>query len=218
MASQKQGHKWFAVYWDRMVKMEAPALQALRDHALSGLSGEVLEIGAGNGANFARYPAAVTRVVATEPDPYMLERAEKAAARLGRNIEVRLVPAEQLPFDDESFDAVVSVLVLCSVTDQRQALSEIRGSSAGRSTPLHRTHPLPLALGGASRTCWRPSGAGWAPAATLTAALPTRSRTPVSRLPTSIAWLARPSAALSHPPADRHRGQALRRLHCRLTT
>ena len=168
MASQKQGHKWFAVYWDRMVKMEAPALQALRDHALSGLSGEVLEIGAGNGANFARYPAAVTRVVATEPDPYMLQRAEKTAAGLGRNIEVRLVPAEQLPFDDGSFDAVVSVLVLCSVADQRQALSEIkRVLKPGGQLRFIEHIRFDGALGGAYQDLlapvWRRLGAGCNP-------------------------------------------------------
>jgi ubiquinone/menaquinone biosynthesis C-methylase UbiE len=126
MASQRKGHKWFAAYWERMVKMEARGLQKLRDDTVAGLSGRVLEIGAGNGANFRRYPASVTSLVATEPDPYMLDRARKHAAELGRPVELHQAPAEQLPFEDASFDAVVSILVLCSVTDLPKALSEIK--------------------------------------------------------------------------------------------
>jgi len=125
MASQMQGHKWFAAFWERMVKMEAPIVKRLRQEVLHGLSGRVLEIGAGNGANFPRYPEAVTDLVATEPDPYMLERARMHASELGRTIEIHQATAESLPFPDASFDAVVSTLVLCSVTDQRKALDEI---------------------------------------------------------------------------------------------
>lgn len=126
MASQQKGHKWFAVYWDRMVKLESSGLQELRDHTVAPLSGRVLEIGAGNGANFHRYPPAVTKLVATEPDAFMLDRARKRAAELDRPVELHQAPAEKLPFDDASFDAVVSVLVLCSVSDQPQALAEIK--------------------------------------------------------------------------------------------
>ncbi len=127
MASQQQkGHKWFAAYWERMVKIEPRALQKLRDETVAGLSGRVLEIGAGNGANFRRYPESVTNLVATEPDPFMLDRARKHAADLGRPIELHQAPAEELPFEDSSFDAVVSILVLCSVTDQPKALAEIK--------------------------------------------------------------------------------------------
>jgi ubiquinone/menaquinone biosynthesis C-methylase UbiE len=126
MASQQKGHKWFAVYWDRMVKMEPRGMQELRDHAVSGLSGRVLEVGAGTGGNFARYPATVTSLVATEPDFYMLERARKHATAIDRDVELHQVSAEELPFEDASFDAVVSILVLCSVDDQPKALSEIK--------------------------------------------------------------------------------------------
>lgn len=125
MASQQKGHKWFAAYWDRMVKLESRGLQELRDLAVAGLSGRVLEIGAGNGANFHRFPPEVTELVATEPDVFMLDRAHKHAAELGRPVELHQAPAEELPFEDASFDAVVSVLVLCSVSDQSQALGEI---------------------------------------------------------------------------------------------
>lgn len=126
MASEQKGHKWFAVYWDRMVKLEPRGMQELRDHTVAGLSGRVLEIGAGNGANLHRFPRTVTHLAAAEPDPYMLERARSRAAELDRPVELHQAPAEKLPFEDASFDAVVSILVLCSVGDQAQALNEIK--------------------------------------------------------------------------------------------
>lgn len=126
MASQQKGHKWFAAYWDRMVKLEPRGMQELRDHTVAALFGRVLEVGAGNGANFHRFPPSITHLAATEPDPYMLERARRRAAELGRPVELHQAPAEQLPFEDASFDAVVSILVLCSVDDQAKALAEIK--------------------------------------------------------------------------------------------
>lgn len=120
------GHKWFAAFWDRMVKMEGRAVRKARTETLEGLRGRVLEIGCGNGANFSLYPAQVTELVATEPDPYMIERAQKRAAELDQNIEVQQAPAERLPFEDASFDAAVCTLVLCTVPSQEQALLEIK--------------------------------------------------------------------------------------------
>lgn len=124
--SEKQGHRWFAAFWERMVKAEPAKIRKLRDKTLAGLSGRVLEVGAGNGANFHRYPDTVTEIVASEPDPYMIERAEKRAAMIDRPIKIVQAPAEALPFTDGEFDAVVSTLVLCSVPDVGQALAEIQ--------------------------------------------------------------------------------------------
>lgn len=93
---------------------------------MGDLSGRVLEIGVGTGASFEYYPPDA-QVVGTEPDPYMLERARRRLAENGRqNIELRQAPAERLPFDDASFDHVVSTLVLCTVLDVPQALAEAR--------------------------------------------------------------------------------------------
>jgi SAM-dependent methyltransferase len=124
--SGERGHRWFAAFWARMVRVEPAAVQRLRDQTLAGLSGRVLEIGAGNGANFHRYPEAVTEIVATEPDPYMIERAEQTARELHRTITIRQAPAESLPFTDAEFDAVVSTLVLCTVSNPAKALGEVR--------------------------------------------------------------------------------------------
>jgi ubiquinone/menaquinone biosynthesis C-methylase UbiE len=97
-----------------------------RDELLAGTAGRVIEVGAGNGSNFAHYPAAVSEVVAVEPEPYLRERATEAAA--GAPVPVRVVDgaADALPAEDGAFDAAVASLVLCSVPDQAAALAEIR--------------------------------------------------------------------------------------------
>lgn len=121
-----KGHKWFASMYDRMLaSQEKGYLGAVRKEMLKDVSGDVLEIGAGTGANFQYYGAGA-KVVATEPDPYMMERAQKRAAESDKNIELKSAPAEALPFPDASFDYVIDTLVLCSVKDQRKALSEMK--------------------------------------------------------------------------------------------
>jgi ubiquinone/menaquinone biosynthesis C-methylase UbiE len=123
----EQGHRWFAAMYDRMAGREEKRLGPLVRARIAGEAhGRVLEIGAGTGANFSYYPADA-QVVSTEPDPFMRGRAEKKLAELGRqNIELRAASAAWLPFEDGSFDHVVSTLVLCSVPEQAAALGELR--------------------------------------------------------------------------------------------
>jgi SAM-dependent methyltransferase len=97
-----------------------------REALVTGLSGEVLEVGAGDGLNFEHYPDAVTAVLAVEPEPRLRARAAERAAALAQPIAVVDGTAERLPAEDGSMDAVVACLVLCSVTDQAVALAEIR--------------------------------------------------------------------------------------------
>ncbi|MFB3092959.1 MAG: class I SAM-dependent methyltransferase, partial [Dehalococcoidia bacterium] len=84
------------------------------------------EIGAGTGANFPYYNDQAEEVTATEPDPYMLRRARRRAEGIGRSINLHQASAEHLPFEDASFDTVVSTLVMCSVGEPLRALSEVR--------------------------------------------------------------------------------------------
>jgi SAM-dependent methyltransferase len=99
---------------------------AHRAEVLQYARGRVLEIGSGTGFNLAHYPADVEEIVITEPSRGMLRRAQRRAAELGRPVQAVRAAAEELPFEDASFDTVVSTLVLCSVRDQDRALAEVR--------------------------------------------------------------------------------------------
>jgi len=120
-----KGHKWFASIYDKMLASEEKKyLGAIREDMLKDVSGNVLEVGAGTGANFQYYQPGA-HVTAIEPDPYMLQRAQERAANAAVNIDLRQVAADQLPFPDAAFDFVIATLVLCSVSDPQKVLSEI---------------------------------------------------------------------------------------------
>jgi SAM-dependent methyltransferase len=95
-----------------------------RRQMLDGVSGRVVEVGAGHGLNFAHYPATVTGVLAIEPESTLRARAEHAAGRAPVPVTVQSGTADALPLDDGEADAVVASLVLCSVPDQATALAE----------------------------------------------------------------------------------------------
>ncbi|WP_187683386.1 class I SAM-dependent methyltransferase [Nocardia wallacei] len=94
-----------------------------RGRLLAGLSGRVVEVGAGHGPNFGFYPREVTQVVAVEPEPVLRARAVRAAE--AAPVEVIDGAAEQLAFGDGEFDAAVACMTLCSVTDPSVALAEM---------------------------------------------------------------------------------------------
>jgi ubiquinone/menaquinone biosynthesis C-methylase UbiE len=96
-----------------------------RRETLAGLRGVVVEVGAGSGANFRHYPLEVVRVVALEPEPYLRQKAEEAAALASVEVSVGPGLAHDLPLEDASVDAAVASLVLCSVDDPRAALAEM---------------------------------------------------------------------------------------------
>jgi len=98
---------------------------AHRDESLAGLAGRVIEVGAGTGLNFGRYPHSVTQVIAIEPEPRLRARASRAARRAPVPVRVIAGLAERLPAATASFDAAVVSLVLCSVADQDRALGEL---------------------------------------------------------------------------------------------
>ena len=110
--------KFFALTYDRqMANTEKAGLRAFRERMLGGLSGDVLEIGGGTGANLPCYGPAITSLTLTEPQPPMLRRLERTAREHRPSAKVLCAPAEDLPFDDHTFDVAVSTLVLCGVDD-----------------------------------------------------------------------------------------------------
>jgi len=117
----------FATMYDRMTaRTERDCLAAHRRELLSGATGDVLEIGGGTGANLAHYGTGVRSLTITEPEAPMARRLQKRILERRPDAKLLRAPAEDLPFNDASFDTVVSTLVLCTVDDQPRALREVR--------------------------------------------------------------------------------------------
>jgi ubiquinone/menaquinone biosynthesis C-methylase UbiE len=124
--SATRGHPIFARVFDRLSRLMEKEAGVHRDALVAGLHGRVVEVGAGNGINFSRYPATVDQVVALEPESYSRRKAEAAARNASVPVTVRDGLAGALPFADASFDAAVASLVLCTVPDPAGALGELR--------------------------------------------------------------------------------------------
>ena len=89
------------------------------------LHGSVLEIGAGTGVNLPFLPKDI-HWTGIEPNPFMHRFVHEKAQMLDLNIDLQIGRAERLAFQDFQFDCVLSTLVLCSVSELEQTLSEIR--------------------------------------------------------------------------------------------
>ena len=115
---------FFARIWSVVATHEAKAVRALRRENLAGLSGRVLEVGAGIGTNFAFYPESVDQVIAVEPEPRLRARALAAAGEAPVPVVVTGGTMEEFS-GGEPFDVVVCSLVLCSVRDPGAALRHL---------------------------------------------------------------------------------------------
>ncbi|MFI6675398.1 class I SAM-dependent methyltransferase [Kribbella sp. NPDC050470] len=120
-----QSHPVFArLYARARPGIDEQGAQEHRKRLLDGLAGHVVEVGAGDGGNFAHYPVEVRSLVAVEPEPYLRTKADALALAAPIPVEVVSGTADRLPLADGSVDAVVTSLVLCSVPDQAVALTE----------------------------------------------------------------------------------------------
>jgi ubiquinone/menaquinone biosynthesis C-methylase UbiE len=137
-------HPIFARFYDRlMTGTERAGLGEMRRELLRSASGRVLELGAGTGHNLPFYTGEVTELVMSEPDPHMASRLTDRLAKEGTaagNPSVIVAQAEDLPFDDGSFDSVVATLVFCTVTDPQRAVAEARRVLVEGGTLLFLEH------------------------------------------------------------------------------
>jgi 2-polyprenyl-3-methyl-5-hydroxy-6-metoxy-1,4-benzoquinol methylase len=125
--SKAVDNPFFARLWTVMSTHETEAIRRLRRENLAGLSGRILEVGAGTGTNFEFYPDTVTEVVAVEPERLLAGHAQQAAAAAPVPVTVSTDTVEQfLAAGNEPFDAVVCSLVLCSIDNPNTVLQQLR--------------------------------------------------------------------------------------------
>jgi ubiquinone/menaquinone biosynthesis C-methylase UbiE len=118
-------HRWIPV-----VRVWAgPATELMLELAGVGPGGRVLDIAAGDGDQSLLAAARVGPtgfVLATDIAPNLVALAAQTARESGlKNLEARVMDAENLTIDDEVFDVVISRFGLFFVPDLPRALSEI---------------------------------------------------------------------------------------------
>ena len=146
-------------------KAKAKGEDQYRRLLLEGLSGRVIELGAGDGANFEHYPESVSEVLAVEPENHMRALAEKKASEAPVPIRVVAGLADALPAEDGYFDVGIACLVLCSVPDQAVALLELYrvirpGGELRFFEHVRDERPVLRALQGAADPVWSRMGGG----------------------------------------------------------
>ena len=119
--------RWvFAGAYDRFLKnSEEAGLSKSREEIVSKAKGCTLEIAAGTALNLPHYSSDVTDLTLTDAYPSMIKQIQKKVEKSGRRATIMEADAENLPFEDETFDTVVASMILCSTTDPSKILTEI---------------------------------------------------------------------------------------------
>jgi ubiquinone/menaquinone biosynthesis C-methylase UbiE len=117
-------HAFSALYDPLLWVGERAGMAQRRRELLAEADGRVLELGAGTGLNLPYYPDEIEGLTLTEPAAPMIPKLERRLSRANREGRVLVATAEELPFEDDSFDTVVSTLVLCTVDDPQRAIEE----------------------------------------------------------------------------------------------
>ena len=133
-----------------------------KQRLFAGLTGTVVELGPGTGVNLRYLDGERVKWIGVDPNPFMQPYLLREAERLGMAADVRMGTAYELPAEDESVDAVICTLVLCSIGDQSRVLREvmrvlrpggrfvfIEHVAASRGSRLRRVQRLVASL-------WRP--------------------------------------------------------------
>jgi ubiquinone/menaquinone biosynthesis C-methylase UbiE len=105
--------------------LDRPFVAAHRRELLASATGEILEIGFGTGLNLPCYPDHIRKITAIDPNPGMHRKALSIIEQTGLDVDKRILGSEELPFDRDTFDCVVSTFTLCSIAQVQRALAEI---------------------------------------------------------------------------------------------
>lgn len=120
---------WNAHAVPRLIRVACsqPQMMKARSQVVPQAHGDVFELGCGGGLNLALMdPTRITSFAGLDPSPALIEDTRRTVQRLGMAADIRVGMGEAIPFDDASFDTVVTTFTLCSVADQAQVLAEIR--------------------------------------------------------------------------------------------
>ncbi|MFX0065442.1 MAG: class I SAM-dependent methyltransferase [Candidatus Hermodarchaeota archaeon] len=119
-------YDWYSRIYDRFeTPIEEMMFRNHRKQIIESLKGSILEVGVGTGKNLPYYHPQ-TRVTGIDISPGMLKKAkQKVSSFQGEKLQLRLMNAELLDFDDETFDNVVCTFVLCSVPNPIRAIKEM---------------------------------------------------------------------------------------------
>jgi ubiquinone/menaquinone biosynthesis C-methylase UbiE len=105
--------------------LDRPFVARYRRELLAHAGGSILEIGFGTGLNLPHYPPHIRKLTTVDPNVGMYRRARKRIKQAGIEVDRRLLGGERLPFEDGSFECVVSTFTLCSIEEVAPALREV---------------------------------------------------------------------------------------------
>ncbi len=105
--------------------LDRPSVAKYRRELLTHASGNILEIGFGTGLNLPHYPKQVQKITTVDPNVGMYRRARRRIKQTELEVDQRVLRSERLPFEECTFDCVVSTFTLCSIEDVRRALAEV---------------------------------------------------------------------------------------------
>lgn len=123
----KRRYERIAKYYDLMESlMESTGGKRWRKMLWSEVSGNtILEAGIGTGSNILYYPEG-KNIYGIDFSPKMVEIAKDKAKRYGKDVDIRVMDIENLEFNDNTFDAIVTSCVFCSVPDPIKGLKELK--------------------------------------------------------------------------------------------
>ena len=105
--------------------IDTPHWARYRQEQLATAEGKILEIGVGTGLNLPHYPAQVRKITTVEPNPGMNRLLQRRIEATEIEVDQRILSGEALPFDQKTFDCVVSTVTLCSIPRVQQAMNEL---------------------------------------------------------------------------------------------